>query len=65
MLPRAAVTCYSISVVGEDGVKVNTSILIVYIDILFLRTRIKQVKSVDQEGEKRSNNYKGMSLIYL
>lgn len=65
MLPRAAVTCYSISVVGEDGVKVNTSILIVYIDILFLRTRIKQVKSVDQEGKKRSNNYKGMSLIYL
>lgn len=52
MLPRAAVTCYSITVVGEDGVKVNTSILIVYIDIPLLRPRIKQVKSVEQEGTK-------------
>lgn len=52
MLPRAAVTCYSITVVGEDGVKVNTSILIVYIDIPLLRPRIKQVKSVEQEGPK-------------
>lgn len=65
MLPRAAVTCYSISVVGEDGVKVNTSRLIVYIDILFLRPRMKQVKSVEQERKKSSNNHKCMSLIYL
>lgn len=52
-----SLTCCSVSVVGEGRVKVNTSILTVYIDILFLRPRMKQVKCVEQAG-KSSNNYK-------
>lgn len=60
---RQSLMCSSISVVG-GGVDVNTSTLVFYIDILFLRPGVKQVKCKRQEG-KRSNNHRGNSWIYL